>query len=323
MMIERHQFLNEDVIINSFDYLLDEETNYPIEQFPIIEHRGKMIISLDLLEEYAYNNDIDNLGVLIEQVCYSSNIHPSNITLSIRDENLYSNRYNVDMVATLLDENVDIMLDHSWEMLNESDDKKWHAVEKVYSNSDKPDRIGLTRSIEDDEDGKISVTHIRERNKDFVDTVKELEYKGMFWPRKKLAQLLAWFHRISYEFNAKIKRDPDHASWWRKLLGYATRAIEWITKRLHNLVSDSDNQLGDDADSSNLKKWYHDRNTYKTANINVHNKNSSADFDFENEKMTLKSPKNGSRSVHMSRQEMEDMFKKHHGELDLIFDKGI
>ena len=315
--------MQEDKIIDSFDYLLDEETNYPIEQIPIIEHGGKMVISLDLLEEYAYNNDIDNLGVLLEQVCYSSNIHPSNISLSIKDENLYSNRYNVDMVAILLDENVDVMLDHSWEILNESDGTKWYATEKNYSNSDHPDRIGLIRSIENDKDGKVSVTHIRERNKNFIDTVKELEYKGMFWPRKKLAQVLAWIHRQAYEFNAKIKRDPEHASWWRKLLGYATRAIEWITQKLHNLVSDSDNQLGDDADSSNLKKWYHDRNTYKTAGINVQNGNSSADFDFENEKLTLKSPKNGSHEQKMSRQEMEDMFKKHHGEIDLIFDKGV
>lgn len=318
MMIERHQILNEDAIINSFDYLLDEETNYPIDQIPIVQHGGRIVISLDLLEEYAYNNNIDNLGVLLEQVCYSSGIHPSNISLSIRDENLYSNRYNTELVATLLDENVDVMVQSSPFFLIESDDKRTlTAVQKTYYNNNS-DRIGLSRSIE----GGPTITHIREKNKDFVDTVKELEYKGMFWPRKKIAQLLKWIHKKAYEFNAKIRRDPENAAWWRKLLSYATRAIEWCTKRLHNLVSDSDNQIGDDEESSKLKKWYHDRNAYKTVSINVRGSNNdSVDFDFENEKMTLNSPTRGSGSVSMKRQEMEDTFKKNHGELDLIFDK--
>ena len=257
MMIERHQFLNEDVIINSFDYLLDEETNYPIEQIPIIEHRGKMIVSLDLLEEYAYNNNIDNLDILLEQVCYSSNIHPSNISLSIRDENLYSNRYNVDMVATLLDENVDIMLETGNQNLgfgiHTSKTSKHNDDALILNQTTTTTPASDPNNILDKQEYELEV----KRNKDFVDTVKELEYKGMFWPRKKLAQLLAWIHRKAYEFNAKIKRDPNNSAFWRKLLGLATRVIEWITKRLHNLVSDNENKIDDE--SGNIKEWWREK----------------------------------------------------------------
>lgn len=254
--MERQHVLNEEAIINSFDYLLDEEVNYPVEQIPIVQHRGKMIVSLDLLEEYAYNNNIDNLGILLEQVCYSSNIHPSNISLSIRDENLYSNRYNVDMVATLLDENVDIMLETK---------DLGYVITTGKASRPKSDGTLILRQTKtiapaSDPHNILSQQEYNlemKRNKDFVDTVKELEYKGMFWPRKKLAQLLAWIHRKAYEFNAKIKRDPNNAAFWRRLLSLATRVIEWITKRLHNLVSDDKNKIDDE--SGNIKEWWKEK----------------------------------------------------------------
>lgn len=255
MIMERQHVLNEDTLINSFDYLLDEETNYPIDQIPIVQHGGRMVISLDLLEEYAYNNDIDNLGVLIEQVCYSSNIHPSNITLSIRDENLYSNRYNVDMVAILLDENVDVILETNdiGFGIHTSKTSKHNDDSVIVNQTTTTTRASDPNDILDKEESELEV----KRNKDFVDTVKKLEYQGMFWPRKTLAKMLAWVHRKAYEFNAKIKRDPNNAPFWRKLLSLATRVIEWITRRLHNFVSDDKNKIEDK--SSNIKEWWREK----------------------------------------------------------------
>ena len=99
-----------------------------------------------------------------------------------------------------------------------------------------------------DDDGNaariISTSDTNDENgKDVTNAVKELEYKGMFWPRKKLAQMLAWLHKKARAYNEKLSKDPKNNKWYQKILGYITRAIEKVTKWLHNKVSNDENQI--------------------------------------------------------------------------------
>ena len=40
-----------------------------------------------------------------------------------------------------------------------------------------------------------------------------------------------------------MKTDPKNVGWFRKIVSYMTRMIEWCTRKLHNVVSNKDNQI--------------------------------------------------------------------------------
>lgn len=50
-------------------------------------------------------------------------------------------------------------------------------------------------------------------------------------PKEWYAAAIAWLHRKAKEFNDKLEKDGDNAPFWRKLIGYITRAIENLTAK--------------------------------------------------------------------------------------------
>lgn len=72
---------------------------------------------------------------------------------------------------------------------------------------------------------------------------EKITHEGMFWPRQKLAQLLKWLNKKAFEFNLKVRHAGDKAPFWKRCLKVITDCIEWVTRKLHNLVSDDKNQI--------------------------------------------------------------------------------
>ena len=94
-------------------------------------------------------------------------------------------------------------------------------------------------------------------NGQLEEKIKELQYKGMNAPRRYLSKIIAWFHRKAAEYNNKLHNTgmkDGKIPWYKKILSYITRAIESLTRRLHNTVSDKDNQLKEYDRSWDFKK---------------------------------------------------------------------
>ena len=94
-------------------------------------------------------------------------------------------------------------------------------------------------------------TNDTDKIKDMYD---KLQYKGMSWPREKLAKILKWAHKKAYEYNKKIHEKGDKAAWYQKALQFLTRIIEFCTRKLHNFVSNKDNQITWEYDKKNDEK---------------------------------------------------------------------
>lgn len=205
--------------IDSLSVLSEAEYLTHPSEVPLLEWNGIPHISLEYLCEFANNNGIADLGTALSYICETSNVS-GNIGVTILDYNIIDPNYK-PIVEGFMKSGVDII------------GIPTYSADGAY----------LLDLFCEDAEAIHQVT----------DTVEKLKYQGMFWPRKKLAELIAWFHRKSYEINAEIKRNPDKTPWYKKILGYITRAVEWCTKRMHNLVSDDKNQIGKGVDSQNLK----------------------------------------------------------------------
>ena len=87
--------------------------------------------------------------------------------------------------------------------------------------------------------------------------IQKLEYKSMNAPRRVIAQTIAWLHRKAAQFNNKLHNagmKDGKIPWYKKMLSYITRAIEFLTRKLHNAVSDKDNQLDEYKRTRDFKK---------------------------------------------------------------------
>ena len=205
--------------IDSLSILAESEYLTHPSEVPLLEWNGIPHISLEYLCEFANNNGIADLGTALSYICETSNVS-GNIGVTILDYNIIDPNYK-PIVEGFMKSGVDII------------GIPTYSADGAY----------LLDLFCEDAEAVHQVT----------DTVEKLKYQGMFWPRKKLAELIAWFHRKSYEINAEIKRNPDKTPWYKKILGYITRAVEWCTKRMHNMVSDDKNQIGKGVDSQNLR----------------------------------------------------------------------
>ena len=72
-------------------------------------------------------------------------------------------------------------------------------------------------------------------------------------PRMYISKVLAWLHDKAKTFNDKLKSDGKNAPWYNKVLGYITRAIQKLTKFLHNKVAEKGKEIGDSSYSSFYK----------------------------------------------------------------------
>lgn len=205
--------------IDSLSELTEAEYLTHPSEVPLLEWNGIPHISLEYLCEFANNNGISDLGEALSYICETSNVNGS-LGVTILDYNIIDPNYK-PIVEGFMKSGVDII------------GIPTYSADGAY----------LLDLFCEDAEAVHQVT----------DTVEKLKYNGMFFPRKKLAELIAWFHRKSYEINAEIKRNPSKTPWYKKILGYITRAVEWCTKRMHNMVSDSKNQIGKGVDSQNLR----------------------------------------------------------------------
>ena len=82
--------------------------------------------------------------------------------------------------------------------------------------------------------------------------LEKFKYESQNKPRQWLSKIIAWLHEKLYNFNAKLKADPEHASWWKKLIGHITRVLETLTRKLHNAVSAKEYEIK--AKSENIQK---------------------------------------------------------------------
>ena len=73
---------------------------------------------------------------------------------------------------------------------------------------------------------------------DIKEKVEKAEkYGDINFIRKFLAEKIAWAHGKLKEFNDKVRTAGDKAPWYKKMISYLTRALEWMTRKMHNLVS--------------------------------------------------------------------------------------
>lgn len=71
----------------------------------------------------------------------------------------------------------------------------------------------------------------------------QIKYKGMNAGRAWLAKMLKWCNQKAYEFNRKVRLAGKDAPWWKRALSIITNCIEYLSRRLHNFVSDKQNQI--------------------------------------------------------------------------------
>lgn len=102
------------------------------------------------------------------------------------------------------------------------------------------DLYSVINEAEETKNPYISGKKAEEVTKNLYEKIK---HEGMFWPRQKLAQLLKWLNKKAFEFNLKVRHAGDKAPFWKQCLKVITDCIEWVTRKLHNLVSDDKNQI--------------------------------------------------------------------------------
>lgn len=73
--------------------------------------------------------------------------------------------------------------------------------------------------------------------------LKKFNYESQNKPRQWLSKAIAWLHEKLYNFNAKLRANPENASRIKKIIGYITRLLESLTRKLHNMVSAKEYQI--------------------------------------------------------------------------------
>ena len=82
----------------------------------------------------------------------------------------------------------------------------------------------------------------------------KIKYDGMFAPRAWLLKCLKWLNQKAFQFKVKYQQNPDKP-FWKKCLTIISDCIEWVTRHLHNLISNDKNKIDWSSHDDKFSAW--------------------------------------------------------------------
>ena len=256
-------------LLENMSYLTEEESQYHAAMVPIVENAriGANVVALEDIMKFSESNGIEDLGYALSCVCEASNVDKSTIAFSIQEENLIGYQQYSDIVQDILSENVDVFVspisrestvyqlaesavsyleeydnDYLLEaFVNNDFDAFYEATEKV--DMDKveidpktkkgyiQDKNGTWKEVTSGDTGKLDNGIV------IMHKLRRLKQEAIDKPRDWVAKQIAALNQKMRDFIKEAETaDPKKRGILLKIKEKIARAIEWLTRKLTNIV---------------------------------------------------------------------------------------
>ena len=253
-------------LLESMQYI--EPINSPA-MVPIVENAriGANVVALEDIMKFSESNGIEDLGYAITMVCEASDVDKSTIAFSIKEESLIGYQGYSNIVRDILSENVDVFVspisrestvyqlaesaisyleeydnDYLLEaFVNNDFDAFYEATEKV--DMDKveidpktkkgyiQDKDGTWKEITSGDTGRLDNGIV------IMHKLRRLKQEAVDKPRDWIAKQIAALNQKMRDFIKEAETaDPKKRGILLKIKEKIARAIEWLTRKLTNIV---------------------------------------------------------------------------------------
>lgn len=101
---------NALALLDEMAYLTEEESAYYPAMVPVLENSriGAYTIALEDINEFCESNGIADMGYAVSQICEASQIQPSDVVFTIKEENIIGNDELAGLAADIMNEGIGI-----------------------------------------------------------------------------------------------------------------------------------------------------------------------------------------------------------------------
>jgi hypothetical protein len=234
-------------LLENMTYLSESESAYYPAMVPVVENTtiGANVIRLEDMVQFAESNGIIDFGAALQAVCEASQISPSSVAFSVQEENVIADQGMTQLVSGIMNEGVavvavpisgnDVMMQLAEMAINESlaDDD---TLLEAFANQDWD--IFAEEAAAAADPKKAEDSSITDTIKEKLQWIKEHAYnQPKEWLAKQIAALNAWSQKIQGQVanTSSAKR-----SIFQKVLNKIASVIEFLTRKLHNFMSDTE-----------------------------------------------------------------------------------
>ena len=240
---------NSMSLLENMTYLSESESIYHPAMVPVVENTtiGANVIRLEDMVQFAESNGIIDFGAALQAVCEASQISPSSVAFSVQEENVIADQGMTQLVSGIMNEGVAVVA-----VPISSNDAMMQLAEMAINESLADDDTLLEAFANQDWDifaeaeaAAAAADPKKEADSSFTDTIKEkLQWikehaynQPKEWFAKQIAALNAWSQKIQGQVanTSSAKR-----SIFQKVLNKIASVIEFLTRKLHNFMSDTE-----------------------------------------------------------------------------------
>ena len=98
-------------LLNEMSYLTEKESAYYPAMVPVLENSriGAYTIALEDINEFCESNGIEDMGYAVAQICEASQIQPSDVVFTIKQQNVVLGEEMADLAAQIMQENIGVV----------------------------------------------------------------------------------------------------------------------------------------------------------------------------------------------------------------------
>lgn len=226
---------NAIALLDEMTYLTEEESAYYPAMVPVLENSriGAYTIALEDINEFCESNGIEDMGYAVSQICEASQIQPSDVVFTIKEENIIGNDELAGLAANIMNEGIGIaavpistndpfyvLADIALEACQYGND----SLLEAYVNRD-------WDAFAEAEEAKQAADQNANTDANGADKGKEKEAESLLakvksaatWPARQISKMIAALERWSYQ-----NKNAEGA-----IKSRIAKAINWLMKLLH------------------------------------------------------------------------------------------
>ena len=98
-------------MLESMEYLTEEESTYDAAMVPVVENGriGANVIALEDVMKFCESNGIEDMGYAVSEICESSQVDPSTIVFSIKEETALADDDMAQLAADVMSEGCSVV----------------------------------------------------------------------------------------------------------------------------------------------------------------------------------------------------------------------
>lgn len=98
-------------MLESMEYLTEEESTYDAAMVPVVENGriGANVIALEDIMKFCESNGIEDMGYAVSEICESSQVDPSTLVFSIKEETALADDDMAQLAADVMSEGCSVV----------------------------------------------------------------------------------------------------------------------------------------------------------------------------------------------------------------------